>query len=211
VHIKICGITNSADADAAIAVGASAIGINLVPSSPRVVELELAKQLVEHIAGRALTVLVVADLELARMQALLARTGAGCLQLHGDELPEVLAQLLPHAYKAVRVGGQLDVEHARSYPGEHLLVDARVAGALGGTGHCVDWELVLPLARERKLTLAGGLTPANVAQAIRTVAPFCVDVASGVEERGQPRRKDPAKLRAFAEAVAGATLPVRRE
>jgi phosphoribosylanthranilate isomerase len=87
-------------------------------------------------------------------------------------------------------------------PGDYVLVDAKVDGLLGGTGHAFDWSLVVDLAKTRKLVLAGGLTPANVARAIRTVSPWCVDVASGVETT--VARKDPAKLRAFISAVRGA-------
>jgi phosphoribosylanthranilate isomerase len=204
VHVKICGVTNAEDVDATIAAGASAVGFNLVTSSPRAVDVALARRLVAHVRGRALTVLVVANLDTRALQALLQETGARCLQLHGEEDPACLAALLPHAYKAVRFAPPADVERARTYPGEHLLVDACVPGALGGTGRTVDWDLVAPLSRTRKLTLAGGLTAANVAQAIARVAPFCVDVASGVEVPGEPRRKDAEKLRAFARAVARA-------
>ena len=201
MNFKICGITSIDDANLAIEVGASAIGLNLIAQSPRYVDLTTARRLVEHIDGRSLTVLVVADQTVEQMRVLLAETGARCLQLHGDEPPAVLEPLLPHAYKALRVGDAADVERASSYPGEHLLVDAKVAGQLGGTGKTLDWALVRPLARARKLTLAGGLTPDNVADAIAQLGPFCVDVASGVEPAGEPRRKDPAKVRAFARAV----------
>ncbi|HKQ71778.1 MAG TPA: phosphoribosylanthranilate isomerase [Polyangiaceae bacterium] len=201
VHFKICGITSLEDADLSIAAGASAIGLNLVPSSPRFIDVGLAKRLTQHVGTRALVVLVVADLSFQEMLALRQATGAKCLQLHGGESNDVLAGLLPHAYKAVRVGSPADVESARRFSGEHLLVDAKVPGKLGGTGHTVDFSLVAPLARGRKLTLAGGLHPGNVADAIAKVRPFCVDVASGVEVEGTPRRKDKAKLRAFGAAV----------
>jgi phosphoribosylanthranilate isomerase len=149
-------------------------------------------------------VLVVADLDAARLRALLAATGARCLQLCGEETPDLVREFLPHAYKAVRIGSREDVSDASRYPGEHLLVDAKVAGKLGGTGKTVDWPLVEPLARARKLTLAGGLRPDNVVAAIRAVRPFCVDVASGVEKDGDPRHKDAEKLRAFRAAVESA-------
>ncbi len=204
VHFKICGITSIDDAEHALEVGASAIGLNLVPASPRAVDVETARRVTAHVGERALVVLVVANETLERMRELVRVTGARCLQLHGEESPELLEQLLPHAYKAIRVGCRADVERASIYPGEHLLVDAKVEGKLGGTGKTVDWSLVEPLARTRKLTLAGGLTAANVPEAIARVRPFCVDVASGVEQDGVPRRKDPAKLVAFARAVARA-------
>src|SRR3954452_12190316 len=113
--MKICGVTSIADAEACLAVGASAIGLNFVPSSARVVTVEEARAITRFIGERALVVLVVANLELEKMRALLEQTGARCLQLHGDESPETLGELLPHAYKAVRVGDASDVARARGY------------------------------------------------------------------------------------------------
>jgi phosphoribosylanthranilate isomerase len=204
VHIKICGITCVEDAELVVENGASAIGLNFVPASPRVVDVATARRIVEQVGERTVTVLVVADLGAAELHELLRATGARCLQLSGDETPELLCEFLPHAYKGVRIGTSADVERAALFPGEHLLVDAKVEGKLGGTGKSVDFGLVEPLARTRKLTLAGGLQPTNVADAIRAVRPFCVDVASGVEIDGDPRRKDPHKVRAFHAAVSSA-------
>ena len=203
-HVKICGITCLEDADVALHHGASAIGLNFVPASPRVIDVETARRIVEHVGTRTLTVLVVADRGADDLRALLRATGARCLQLSGDESPELVGELLPHAYKGLRIGSRADVTRAGLYPGEHLLVDAKVEGKLGGTGKTVDWGLVEPLARARRLTLAGGLRPENVADAIRAVRPFCVDVASGVEAEGEPRRKDPHKMAAFFGAVLAA-------
>ena len=206
VHFKICGITCVEDADLALAAGASAIGLNLVPASPRAIDVATARRIAAHVGKRTISVLVVADRSVDEMSELLAATGAACLQMHGNEPPEVVERFLPHAYKALRIGSQADVDRARDYPGEYLLVDAKVPGKLGGSGVRVDWALVEPLARGRKLTLAGGLDPANVGAAIAEVRPFCVDVASGVEKDGNPRRKDEAKVSAFARAVASARL-----
>ena len=203
--IKICGITSARDALACVEEGANAIGVNLVPSSKRRVTEEGALEIVRAVGDRAQVVLVTADLDAAANASLRRRVGAGCLQLHGDEAPEVLAPLLPHAYKAVRIGGPDDVVAARAFPGEYLMVDAKVAGALGGTGTAFDWHLVAGLARERKLVLAGGLTPDNVGAAMEIVGPDCVDVASGVEIPGAPGHKDMARVRAFVRAVRGST------
>jgi phosphoribosylanthranilate isomerase len=200
-HVKICGITTVEDADLCLAIGASAIGLNFVPTSPRVIDVETAQRIVERVGTRTLTVLIVADRPADELRALLQSTGARCLQLSGDESPELVRELLPHAYKGLRIGSADDVGRAAAFPGDHLLVDAKVEGMLGGTGKTVDFALVETLARSRKLTLAGGLRPSNVAAAIRAVRPFCVDVASGVERDGNPRRKDPEKLRAFRSAV----------
>lgn len=200
IHVKICGVTTVRDAETCARAGASSIGLNFVPGSPRRIDEARAIEIVTALrSANVLVVGVVADLGVDEMLSLRERVGLGCLQLHGDELPEDLAPLLPHAYKAVRVAGANDVIRARSFGGEYLLVDAFVPGSRGGTGKLVDFELVAPLTRERKLTLAGGLRPENVAQAIAAVRPFCVDVASGVESA--PGKKDPARVRDFIAAA----------
>jgi phosphoribosylanthranilate isomerase len=196
VHVKICGVTTVSDAVACAELGASAIGVNFVPSSPRRVTIERAREISRALrATKSLVVGVVADLDVATMQALVRDAELGCLQLHGDESPEVLTPLLPHAYKAVRIATADDVARARAYGGDHLLADAKVAGVLGGSGEIFDWSLVKELARERRLTLAGGLRPDNVARAVREVDPYCVDVASGVESA--PGVKDLEAVQSF--------------
>jgi len=128
----------------------------------------------------------------------------GCLQLHGNVAAASVSALLPHAYKAVRVANEADVATAEAMPGDYVLVDARMEGSLGGTGRTFDWKLVKGLASRRRLVLAGGLTPANVAEAVATVRPWCVDVASGVESA--PGVKDMEKVRAFVEATRAASV-----
>jgi phosphoribosylanthranilate isomerase len=123
------------------------------------------------------------------------------LQLHGDEPEWVLEALLPDAYKAIRIGCAQDLELAGRYGGERILVDAKVPGQLGGTGASFDWSLVSPLSAVRPLVLAGGLTHENVRAAISQVRPAGVDVATGVERPGEPRRKDLEKLARFVEAA----------
>lgn len=199
-HVKVCGVTTVSDAVACAELGVAAIGLNFVPSSPRCITLERAREIAGAIRG-VLVVGVIANMTEAEMRAV--REVVGCLQLHGDEPPEALTPFLPHAYKAIRVSTAADVERARGYPGEHVLVDAKhpdQPSALGGTGMTFDWSLVRAFAKERKLTLAGGLTPDNVARAVAEVAPFCVDVASGVES--SPGVKDLVKVRAFLRAAA---------
>ncbi|HVJ92940.1 MAG TPA: phosphoribosylanthranilate isomerase [Labilithrix sp.] len=201
-HVKICGVTTTADALACAELGASAIGLNFVPSSPRCITVGRARDIARAVRStKVLVVGVVANLSVDEMRALVHDVELGCVQLHGDESPEVLTPLLPHAYKAVRIATDADVSHARRFAGDYLLADAKVAGALGGTGETFDWALVKELARERKLTLAGGLRPENVASAVREVAPWCVDVASGVEDA--PGVKNLDAVRAFI-AAAGA-------
>ena len=155
----------------------------------------LAREIAESVQGRALVVGVFVDASYETIAQTVGEVGLGCVQLHGDEPPELLARLLPHAYKAVRVRDERSIAQARRYAGEHLLLDAYVPGEAGGTGKTFAWPLATALAKERKVTLAGGLTPANVAQAIAAVGPYAVDVASGVESA--PGLKDAARVHAF--------------
>jgi phosphoribosylanthranilate isomerase len=200
--VKICGVTRVEDAVFAIEQGADAIGVNLVPTSKRYVEEAVAGRIAGAVGGRTMVVAVVADLSLRAMRSVRESTGIEWLQLHGEEPEGVLSEILPHAFKAVPIGDAKDVERAMRFPGDRVLADAKVPGQLGGTGATFDWSLVRELARARRLILAGGLTPDNVADAVRAVDPWGVDVASGVEST--PRVKDRGKVRAFIEAVRGA-------
>ncbi len=196
--IKVCGITTPEDAEACVALGVDWLGLNFVPSSPRCIDVATAAAIRDAVRGRAELVGVVADRAEAEPLELLRVAGLDHLQLHGDEPPELVRRLAPHAFKAVRIGTDADVALAESYPGL-LLVDAKVAGALGGTGQTVDFTLVAPLARARRVLLAGGLGPSNVAAAVRALKPWGVDVASGVER--SPGVKDLDAGEAFVAAA----------
>lgn len=204
-HVKICGVTTPEDAELCVAAGADAIGLNFAPRSPRCLSLEAARLIMRVVPSNVLSVGVFVDADFETLTRFRDELGLGCLQLHGDEPAALLEALLPHAYKALRVRthdpGELVAEAAR-YPGEHVLLDAYVPGVHGGTGARFDWELAGELARQRKVTLAGGLTPTNVALAVRSVGPYCVDVASGVELA--VGRKDPELVRSFVEAAKAA-------
>jgi phosphoribosylanthranilate isomerase len=215
-RIKICGVTTVEQARFIAGLGVESIGVNFVPGSPRRVDEAVAREVVRAVGDQVLVVAVVAGLDVAALRALRDRTGVGCLQLHDDDPTATVEALLPHAYAAVRVASSRDISHAEQAPGQYVMVDAKVgrhvsgsAGAwsksgeaLGGTGHTFDWNLVVDLAKKRKLVLAGGLRPDNVGRAIRLVHPFCVDVASGVE--AAPGIKDPERVRAFVDAVRSA-------
>jgi phosphoribosylanthranilate isomerase len=210
MYVKVCGITDLEDALHAISVGVDVLGFNLVPESKRYVTPEAARAMIERVRGQVLCVAVVANLTPPAAGALARALGVHRLQLHGDEPPEQIQDLAPWAFKALRVATSADIEAAGAFPGHPLLLDAKVTGQLGGTGQCIDWPLVAPLARARALILAGGLTPENVEAAVSVVQPWGVDAASGVETASDPRRKDPDKVRRFAEGARRASQPSHR-
>lgn len=195
VTVKICGIRSVDDARMCVDAGVDAIGLNFVPESPRVIDRSMAREIVRAVGSRTLVVAVVANCPESEIRSLLSETGAACVQFHGDEDPSALIPFLPHAYKAIRVRNAGDIAKADEYAGNYILVDAYSPAARGGTGTTFSWDLAVPLAKRRKLSLAGGLTPDNVADAVRLVRPFCVDVASGVE--ASPGKKDETLVRAF--------------
>lgn len=203
VEVKVCGLTSVDDAVRCRELGVDAIGLNFWSGSPRSTDIATAKDIVDAVAGKTQTVGVFVDASLHEVREILRETGIEWAQLHGDESPEEVAALLPRAYKAIAVKDGSAIEIARRFPGEHLLVDASVPGIPGGTGRTFDWAIAEAIAKERTLTLAGGLTPQNVAEAVRTVRPFRVDVASGVESA--PGKKDPELVRAFVAAAKRAS------
>jgi phosphoribosylanthranilate isomerase len=188
----------------AVEAGADALGLNFVPTSKRVIDRVSAAHIVDAVGDAAEIIAVVADRDLDELEELREATGIRWLQLHGSESPAELAALLPHAFKAVALGSAADAELATQFGGERLLVDAKSAGHFGGTGQRFDWSLAEPLVARYSLIVAGGLDPSNVASAIRALRPYGVDVASGVEAPGNPRQKDPARMRAFIAAARAA-------
>ncbi|MCH2108996.1 MAG: phosphoribosylanthranilate isomerase [Polyangiaceae bacterium] len=203
--VKICGITTVADAEMLVEAGVSAIGLNFVPSSPRVISAGVAREIVEAVGRRAEVVAVVVDQTREALEELFRVTEVDSVQLHGNESPEFLATCPFPAFKAMRIGSAADAQAALAYGGERILVDAKVAGAQGGTGKSFDWQLIEELNACRRMVLAGGLSPDNVAQAMQVVRPYGVDTASGVESA--PGSKDRAKSREF---VAQANLAWRK-
>ena len=205
VWVKICGVTSVADALVARDAGADAVGLNFVASSPRAIDAELGSRIRDAVAGSLEVVAVVADWDHERLLELRTTLEPDWLQLHGSETNDALTRLLPGAYKVIHVRERADVAVADGFAGERLLVDAKVAGQLGGTGQAFDYALVRELAARRSLILAGGLNPGTVAAAVQLVQPFGVDVASGVEVAGKPRQKDGDKVRAFVEQAKRAS------
>lgn len=198
--VKVCGVTTVEDARMCLAAGVDAIGLNFWPGTPRRVGLREAEAIVAAVGDALEVVGVFVDEVPETIARLQRRLGLRWVQLHGDESPDDVRRLLPHAYKAVGVASAADVDAALRFPGERLLLDARVPSAMpGGTGHRFDWELARGLASRRTLMLAGGIHPGNVAEAIARVRPAWIDVASGVERA--PGVKDPRAVEALVAAA----------
>ena len=205
VFVKVCGITTVDDALLAARAGADAVGLVFWPGSPRRVDLETARRISAALPPFVLRVGVFVDAPRAELETAAREVGLDVLQLHGQEAPEDLSGLPRRVVKAVPVGPGFVAESALRYAGaaDGILLDSRPSGASppGGTGTTFDWSLAREV-REKVpfLVLAGGLTPDNVGRALTAVRPDAVDVSSGVESA--PGHKDPAKVRAFLDAVA---------
>jgi indole-3-glycerol phosphate synthase/phosphoribosylanthranilate isomerase len=207
VAIKICGITSREDAAVAVAAGADAIGFVFWPRSPRAVDPATARAIAATLPPFILRIGVFVDASPEEMRRVADEVGLDMVQLHGAETPEAVTRAPRRAVKAVRVGPGFQPAEALRYSGTAaaLLLDTRLdgdGGPPGGTGRTFDWSLVRPVREGTSyLILAGGLTPDNVGEAIAAVRPDAVDVSSGVESA--PGKKDPAKVRAFVDAVRG--------
>lgn len=203
VFVKICGITNPADAEAAIAAGADALGFNFWPRSERYLEPKRAARWIGGLPDTIVRVAVLVNPSLLRAQEIAASTGIDILQLHGAESPEFclsLAQAKIRFWKAIPVTGPDFV--LPDFRAHRLLLDSVMSGKFGGTGIAFPWNWardVIATNPEQEFILAGGLTPQNVTEAIAQTQPFGVDVASGVESR--PGRKDLFRLRDFIAAA----------
>lgn len=230
-RVKICGVTTPDDARLAADAGADAVGLNFVEGSPRRVAVEVAAKVAAAVPAGVVRVGVFAGMSAEEILAIARTAGLDAIQLHGElgtaDPPERCRELSPiPVIRAVRLEAD-GLDAARSWlqraidlgcPPAMMLVDATVArgtdaGRLGGSGITVDWQA---LARERPLgvpmALAGGLSPANVEEAVLATGPAAVDTASGVESG--PGRKDPSKVREFVAVARRALglpgrLPVR--
>jgi phosphoribosylanthranilate isomerase len=209
VEVKICGIRSVQDALSSVAAGADAIGINLWPGSKRYVARDEAKKIVEAVGSSALVIAVFVDATREEIHAMRQHLRIQWVQLHGQESPEFVDEFLPQAYKAFAVHSDCTQADVERYPGEHVMLDtaSAVGTAPGGTGRTFDWSFAVPIAKKRKLTLAGGLNPDNVAQAVAQVRPFRVDVASGVEKA--PGVKDIDRVRDFVKAAKSISILTR--
>ena len=203
VTVKICGITSEADALAAAEAGADAIGLMFYEGSPRHVTLERAKAISAALPQHVMRVGVFVNAEEAFVHQALTECMLNILQFHGDETPEECSRYPVMTLKAFRVQGEETLAELEAYPSAGYLLDAYVKDALGGTGATFNWDLAVRAQEFGKpIFLAGGLTPENVAEAVRKVQPFGVDVSSGVEI--EPGRKDAEQMRTFVAVAKGA-------
>jgi phosphoribosylanthranilate isomerase len=205
-RIKFCGITSLDDAELAVAAGAWAIGLIFWPGSPRRAELAAAAEIAAAGKRRVEVAGVFVNATLDHVADMADAIGLTMLQLHGDEGPAYCAEAARRTgckvIKAVRVRSGADVQASAAFHTDYHLLDSYAAGKPGGTGETFAWEIARihsPATHPTPVILSGGLNPGNVTEAIETVRPFAVDVASGVER--WPGRKDPRKLQAFADAV----------
>jgi len=207
--IKFCGITNLRDAERAVSAGAWAVGLIFWPQSPRRCELDTAAEIAAALKRRVEVVGVFVNPTLDELSQTAEAVGLTIVQLHGDEGPALCAEAGRRTgcrvIKAARVRSRADIQALSSFHTDLHLLDSYVPGVPGGTGETFAWELAREHRGHVPVILSGGLTPENVADAIAVVAPFAVDVASGVEI--SPGRKDPVKLEAFAAAARAAAVP----
>ncbi|MFP3873303.1 MAG: phosphoribosylanthranilate isomerase [Thiohalophilus sp.] len=199
-RVKICGITRPQDAIAAAQAGADAIGLVFYPHSPRVVEIDQAREIIAALPPFVTTVGLFVDAEEATVCRVLAAVPLDLLQFHGEESPAECRRYARPYLKALRMREQADVlATAKQYhDAAGLLLDTYQAGVPGGTGDRFDWRRV-PAHLAMPVILAGGLSPENVAEAVTTARPYGVDVSGGVE--AQKGIKDAYKIRSFIAEV----------
>ena len=205
VAVKICGITRRDEASAVVAAGVDAIGINFWPKSKRFISLDEASPWLRELTMIVPRVAVTVNATDDELRALHDSGVIDWIQLHGDETPERVRSLTEQGlpvFKAMGVRDKAMLASAADYDSPTLLLDAYAPTEYGGSGETLDWTLGAEAVvqwPDRQIILAGGLTPENVAEAVRQVRPAAVDVASGVEI--SPGRKDLGKVAALIEAI----------
>ncbi|HTV61592.1 MAG TPA: phosphoribosylanthranilate isomerase [Verrucomicrobiae bacterium] len=204
-RVKICGITNLADAQAAVEAGADAVGFIFYEKSARNVSAAQAAEISKQLPPYVMRVGVFVNAAEQVILGAIAEAGLTMLQFHGDEPPEFCGRFGLMSMKAFRIRDAGSLEGISAYETDAYLLDGYSRATLGGTGRTFDWDLAMEAQKFGKpIFISGGLTPENVAAAVRKARPFGVDVSSGVE--AAPGKKDHGKVRAFIEAVKGAIV-----
>jgi phosphoribosylanthranilate isomerase len=205
IRVKICGITNLEDAREAINLGADALGFNFYKRSPRYIEPAKAKPIIEALPPLISLVGIFADeFSPERIRSIAHAIGLGTIQLHGAESPDYVKKITEvRIIKAFRVNEEFDVAQLSAFQVGAYLLDAYDASQLGGTGKTFNWDVALQAKPYGRVILAGGLSSENIAEAIRQVQPYAVDVCSSVES--EPGKKDVQKLEALFREVRRAS------
>ena len=199
-RVKICGVTNVADALAAAEAGADMIGLMFYEQSPRHITLATAVEISRALSPFVLRVGVFVNPQEALVTRAIGECNLSLLQFHGDETSEFCTQFGLMSMKAIRVRDEESLKQLENFQTDAFLLDAHSKSGLGGTGEKFNWDLAIEAQKfDKPIFLAGGLTPENVAEAVRKVRPFAVDVSSGVESA--PGKKDHAKVKAFIAAA----------
>jgi phosphoribosylanthranilate isomerase len=199
--VKVCGVTQLEDAEFAVDCGAGAVGFVFWPDSPRFIDPSRAYAIAARLPPFVTPVGVFVNQPAEHVNDVAAFVGLGAVQLHGDETVEYAATLARPVLKAIVLTETSDETIERWPSNAMVLLDAHDPVRRGGTGQTIDWAKAAAVAARRRVVLAGGLTPGNVADAIDRVRPFGIDISSGVES--SPGVKDHGKLRALFAAVNG--------
>lgn len=203
IKVKICGITNLEDGRFAAEAGADALGFVFYEKSPRFITIAAAADIIRKLPPFVVKVGVFVNAPAETVHAAVAACGLNLLQFHGDEPPDYCLQFGLMSMKAFRIRNLDSLRQLEKYQTDAWLLDTAVPGQFGGAGRAFDWKLAVEARKMgRPIFLAGGLTPENVAEAVRLVRPYGVDVSSGVES--SPGKKDHSKVTAFINAARAA-------
>jgi phosphoribosylanthranilate isomerase len=208
VRVKICGITTLEDALAATDAGADAVGFVLYKESPRAVSVDAVRDIIRRLPPFVTTVGLFVNQPTQWVSIMAERCGVDVLQFQGDESADYCRTFAARAIKAIRVKDSASLAPMGEYGVRAFVLDAYREGEWGGTGQTFDWDLAVDAKTYGRVILAGGLTPDNVAEAIRRVRPFGVDVSSGVEGSVKGK-KDHGKIRAFIQHAKAAAASDR--
>lgn len=201
VKLKVCGITSIEDALVAIECGAEYLGFNFYPQSPRFIDPDAARRIIERLPRQVISVGVfVNEPQPEQVIKTLRLSGAQVAQLHGDEDDRYCAKVgRVRVIKALRIGPDFRLKSVKSFSVAAVLLDGYDKNLYGGTGKIANWEIAREAAKLTRVFLAGGLSPENIVEAIEAVEPFAVDVNSGVESA--PGKKDAEKLKRLKEEM----------
>lgn len=197
--IKICGITNIEDAQAAVEFGADALGFIFYKKSKRYIDPQVAAKIISSLPPFLAKVGVFVNQSMEEIAQIREAAGINAAQLHGDEAPEFVSSISFETIKAIRVKDETDLDKVAQYSAQAILFDTYSDKQYGGTGKSFDWGILKDFSHTKHIILSGGLNPENVLDAVTIVRPYAVDVSSGVE--AQPGKKDHTKIKKFIEAI----------